>query len=48
MKIGVLLSAYNSENYIDDCLKPWMELKDDFDIFQTLTCCLLVINNKFD
>lgn len=33
MKIGVLLSAYNSENYIDDCLKPWMELKNDFDIY---------------
>ena len=31
MKIGVLLSAYNSEDYIDECLKPWMELKEDFD-----------------
>ena len=32
MTIGVLLSAYNSESYIDECLQPWMELKDEFDI----------------
>jgi FkbM family methyltransferase len=31
-KIGVLLSAYNSEYYIDECLQPWMELKGELDI----------------
>lgn len=33
MKIGVLLTAYNSESYIDECLKPWRNLKSEFDIF---------------
>jgi FkbM family methyltransferase len=31
-KVGVLLSAYNSEDYIDECLQPWIELKEEFDI----------------
>lgn len=33
MRIGVLLTAYNSENYIDECLEPWLNLKDELDIF---------------
>ena len=36
MKIGVLLSAYNSEDYIDECVSPWFELKDELDI--TIGC----------
>jgi len=32
MKIGVLLSAYNSEEYIDGCLQPWINLKNEFEI----------------
>ena len=36
MKIGILLSAYNSEDYIDECLKPWFNLKSEFDI--TIGC----------
>jgi FkbM family methyltransferase len=36
IKIGVLLSAYNSEDYIDECLEPWISLKSEFDI--TFAC----------
>jgi FkbM family methyltransferase len=36
IRIGVLLSAYNSEDYIDECLQPWMSLKEEFDI--TFAC----------
>lgn len=36
MKVGVLLAAYNSEEYIDDCLTPWFNLKDKLDI--TIGC----------
>ena len=30
MKIGVLLTAYNCESYIDDCLAPWLKLRDEY------------------
>ena len=30
MKIGVLLTAYNCEDYIDDCLEPWLKLRDEY------------------
>ncbi len=33
MKIGILLTVYNCENYIKDCLDPWFELKNNHDIF---------------
>lgn len=36
MKIGVLFSAYNTEEYIDGCLKPWFNLKKEFNI--TIGC----------
>lgn len=26
MKIGILLSSYNSKEYIDECLRPWINL----------------------
>lgn len=32
MKIGILLTVYNCEKYIKDCLDPWFELKDEHDI----------------
>ena len=36
MRIGVLLSAYNCESYVDDCLRPWFNLKSVYDI--TVAC----------
>jgi len=30
MRIGVLLTAYNCESYIDDCLEPWLNLRDEY------------------
>ena len=36
MKIGILLSSYNSEEYIDECLTPWFNLKEQYDI---TICC---------
>lgn len=32
MRIGVLLSAYNSENFIDKCLEPWLNLRKELDV----------------
>ena len=32
MKIGILLTAYNCDDYIEDCLYPWFEIKDKHDI----------------
>ena len=31
-KIGLLLTAYNSENYINSCLDPWVKLKEKYNI----------------
>jgi len=31
-KIGLLLTAYNCENYINLCLDPWMKLKEKYNI----------------
>jgi len=31
-KIGVLFTVYNCEEYLKDCLDPWFELKDEYDI----------------
>jgi hypothetical protein len=36
MNIGVILIAYNSEKYIDDCLDSWISLKKKHNI--TITC----------
>jgi hypothetical protein len=36
MKIGILFTIYNCENYVDDCLKPWFNLKEKYDI--TMAC----------
>jgi hypothetical protein len=36
MKIGVLFTIYNCESYVDDCLKPWFNLKKTYDI--TMAC----------
>jgi hypothetical protein len=36
MKIGVLLSAYNSEGYLAECLQPWIKLREEFDM--TIAC----------
>ncbi len=32
MKIGILLLAYNSEDYLKECLLPWIKLREEFDI----------------
>jgi hypothetical protein len=31
-KIGLLLTAYNCENYINPCLDPWIKLKEKYNI----------------
>lgn len=33
MKIGVLLCVYQDYEFLDDCLKPWIKLKDEMGIF---------------
>lgn len=30
MKIGVLFTCYNCESYVDDCLAPWLKLRDEY------------------
>jgi hypothetical protein len=30
MKIGVLLTCYNCEDYVDKCLEPWLNLKEEY------------------
>ena len=32
MRIGLLLTVYNCEKYIKDCLDPWFELKENHEI----------------
>lgn len=32
MKIGLLLTIYNCDKYVEECLDPWFELKKDHDI----------------
>lgn len=29
MKIGVLFTCYNCEDYVDQCLEPWLNLRDE-------------------
>ena len=29
MKIGVLFTCYNCEDYVDQCLEPWLKLRDE-------------------
>ncbi len=31
-KIGLLLTAYNCENYVDSCIDPWIKLKEKYNI----------------
>jgi hypothetical protein len=30
MKIGILLTIYNCDKYVNDCLNPWFKLKDKY------------------
>jgi len=32
MKIGILFTAYNCDDYIEDVLKPWLELRDELNL----------------
>jgi hypothetical protein len=32
MRIGVLLTVYNCENYIKECLDPWFEIRDQHEV----------------
>jgi len=32
MKIGIVLTAYNVDDYISQCLRPWLELKKDYNL----------------
>jgi len=29
MKIGILLTCYNCDEYVDSCLEPWLKLRDE-------------------
>jgi hypothetical protein len=40
IKIGLLLTAYNCEKYLDACLKPWIELKEDYNIVISASSCM--------
>lgn len=35
MKIGVIFTAYNCENYLKDCLSPWLDLRQELDLILT-------------
>jgi hypothetical protein len=37
LKIGVLFSAYNCARYIDECLNPWLELKEELNLVLAAT-----------
>ena len=32
MKIGILLTIYNCDKYVNDCLDPWFKLKNKYNI----------------
>lgn len=32
MRIGLLLTVYNCEKYIKDCLNPWFDIKDEHEV----------------
>lgn len=32
MKIGVLITAYNCDDYIKNVLEPWLELRDELNL----------------
>lgn len=38
MKVGILLSAYDCERYIERCLAPWISLKESMDIVIAAGC----------
>jgi len=37
MKIGVILAAYNCSEFIDDCLEPWLKLRETHEIIIAAT-----------
>ncbi len=37
MKIGVIFCIYNCEDYVDRCVSPWFELKEQIDFVFTVT-----------
>jgi hypothetical protein len=37
MKIGVIFAIYNCEEYVDECLKPWINLREKFQMILTVT-----------
>ena len=41
LKIGVLFTAYNCGNYINECLNPWFNLKNNFNFKFAINTCLL-------
>jgi hypothetical protein len=36
MKIGVIFTIYNCEEYLENCLQPWFDLKSEYDFVFTL------------
>jgi hypothetical protein len=46
MKMGILFTIYNCENYVDDCLKPWFNLKKNMILpWHVQVVCLNLIWN---
>lgn len=37
MRIGLIFAIYNCEEYVERCLSPWFEVKQDVDITTTVT-----------
>ena len=35
MKIGVIFTIYNCEEYLENCLQPWFDLKSEYDFVFT-------------
>ena len=46
MKIGILLTCYNCEAYVDKCIEPWMNLKDRYNF--VFSCNSGMFKDYFD
>lgn len=40
MKIGIVISVYNGIDFLEECLKDWIELREKFDIKIAIVDCL--------
>ena len=46
MRIGILLTCYNCADYVDDCLAPWINLKEKFNFI--IACNSGMFRDYFD